>query len=108
MCDCYNHQCDGPNCSQMLPLHIGDYCTPRRNIRVFCSRHLPRNLKDFSGTVWKWVRDGQWDGYDDVPKGMKMGIVVLDKSLVSGGWKRYKNQIYPNSVACEQIKDWNE
>ena len=107
MCDCYDHKCAHPQCTQLMPIHIGDFCTPRENLEVVCTRHLP---KDFDGAIWRWYRPGEFSG-EDLPRGFKMGIRILDKSQVrewGQGWEHYKDQIHPNSVSAEKIQDWTE
>lgn len=41
MCDCYVARCEHPGCSNMIPVHIGDFCARRDTVHVRCSLHKP-------------------------------------------------------------------
>jgi hypothetical protein len=39
MCDCYSAKCE--ECDRELPVHIGNFSTPRENVLVRCKKHRP-------------------------------------------------------------------
>lgn len=98
MCDCYEHKCDNPNCDTFMPIHIGDFITSRDNIRVYCTRHIP---KDFKGYVWKYSRRE-----DDIPKGFKVGIELLDISELPTLYRDNPSSwLHPNSCSCDLVNN---
>lgn len=40
MCDCYNQKCQ--RCERKFPIHLADWALNRRDIEVYCGRHLPQ------------------------------------------------------------------
>lgn len=38
MCDCYNHKCESEDCKKTISMHIGDFCTERKNVHVYCDK----------------------------------------------------------------------
>ena len=38
MCDCYNHKCETEDCEKTISMHIGDFCTDRENVHVYCDK----------------------------------------------------------------------
>ena len=72
MCDCYEAKCQ--ECSELIPVHIKDFCMPRENLQVFCEKHLPNeNIYIFTVTEKKQLSD-------DPPKGTRWGFRILDYS----------------------------
>jgi hypothetical protein len=81
MCDCYCANCCV--CGKDLPIHLGDYVTPRQDIDVFCDEHIPHyNCRVF---IIEEDEDGSFK------KGYRIGIRALtDKA------KEFKEYNYPN------------
>ena len=76
MCDCYWPKC--ARCEERVPLHISDFCMPRRDVAVFCPRHLPRR----NALIFELLAESYRPGpkadaaafYGDPPKGWRMGV----------------------------------
>lgn len=54
MCDCYGHQCDHSGCKAVIPMHLEDYATARREVRVYCGKHAGRHT---GGTAYEYSDD---------------------------------------------------
>lgn len=66
MCDCYSARCR--RCQTRLPVHLADFDTPRKEVAVYCAKHLPKyNVRVFTLT----------EVDEDYPVGWKMGIRYL-------------------------------
>lgn len=79
MCDCYTAKCE--DCSNELPVHIGDFSTYRDNVIVRCEDHPPTR-NDLRWVKFLDVIDddgipGDWymacRKMDDVSKGYDVG-----------------------------------
>lgn len=77
MCDCYEHKCDVITCNEKIPIHIADFNTPRENVLVYCTRHIPKN---FIGNIYKVTKTS---GSHNLPKGYKIGIAIKNANLLS-------------------------
>jgi hypothetical protein len=61
MCDCYSAKCE--ECDRELPVHIGDFSTPRENVLVRCKKHKPT-----ANDGLKWVKFTDVEDYiDSIP-----------------------------------------
>jgi hypothetical protein len=63
MCDCYVKKCE--KCTNLIPVHIADFKYLRTNLRVFCSKHIPKrkvtvfeNLEDENFFEEEWDKRG--------------------------------------------------
>ena len=72
MCDCYEQKCE--YCNVMIPVHITDFCTPRENVKVFCSLHIPEE-DCFVHTVIEAKSNHEFD-YE---MGTTIAFRILDK-----------------------------
>lgn len=71
MCDCYTTKCAFKGCRIELPVHISDFCMPRKHVKVYCQRHLPEeNVAIFTAQSTRRI---------GVPKGWKMGVWLLQE-----------------------------
>jgi hypothetical protein len=52
MCDCYSHKCAHRGCRERIPMHLEDFLTLRREIRVYCGKHLPTDRSN--GRLWRY------------------------------------------------------
>ncbi len=78
MCDCYWPECQ--MCETRVPLHIADFCMPREDVAVFCSRHLPpMDVVVYELVSGAYQPDVYEDDafYHDPPKGWRMGVRYL-------------------------------
>ena len=113
MCNCYDHKCNSTKCNELIPIHIGDWCTPQENLEVLCPRHLPKNLVDFKGAVWKWLAEDTTSQEDrHIPKGYKCGIRIVDLNKIDKPYRdlsyidQWQDIVHPNSTKVTRIKDW--
>ncbi len=65
MCDIYTAECE--NCGCGIGMHIGDYCTARENVKVYCTacslRFTRKTAPKASIVEWETVhRKSQVDG----------------------------------------------
>jgi hypothetical protein len=106
MCDCYEHKCDHEKCDEMIPIHIGDFCTDRDNLEVLCHRHAPYKIKDFNGAIWRWKKEEPAEECinSKIPKGYRCSIRIKDWSRVTKGYNG--SGIHPNSYSAVKIKDY--
>lgn len=89
MCDCYTAECE--DCSKLLPVHIGDFCTPRKNVLVRCWEHPPTEDDKYfpePPKKPKWVKfTNAQDEYEN-PEGWEGDwyMAVVDYDDVSDGY----------------------
>ena len=75
MCDCYWQQCE--KCEAMIPVHIGDFNYPRKDVKVFCKNHIPNEKV----TIFENITD--MEGYDFVyDHDRKTGELITEKERV--------------------------
>jgi hypothetical protein len=108
MCDCYEHRCDAKGCNELIPIHIGDFCTDRDNLEVLCPRHITHNFEKYNGRIWKWKKEEPAEEgiNNQIPKGYLCGIRIKDWTKVLKGYNG--SVIFPNSSSAVIIKDYNK
>ncbi len=73
MCDCYMHKCE--KCDKKIYLHLEDYNTQRKEIKIYCEKHIPKNID--KGVLWKY-----WTGYKDLFSGGKFFIELITVNAI--------------------------
>lgn len=54
MCDIVDIECEGVGCTRMVETHIGDFCVPPEDVRVWCGPCSKRFMKpDRAGNLHK-------------------------------------------------------
>lgn len=64
MCDIFGLRCAEEGCERGFPMHINDYCLPRKVIKqAFCEEHAPEDSKGeyLSDRTYKYLVFEDWD-----------------------------------------------
>ena len=67
MCLCYWQKCEG--CDKEVPVHLADGAMEKSDIRVFCSKHIPRD----DVVVFRLLENDPVD-YAHFRKGSRLGF----------------------------------
>jgi len=69
VCDCYEALCEHEGCKKRIPIHIADFCTDRKNVKAWCTKHIKE--ASIKATVYDLI-DEEYDLE-------KVAILILDK-----------------------------
>ncbi len=83
MCDCYIAKCEV--CKKKIPVHIEDYCTPRENVKVYCSKHIPQTACTVERIIFDKRLPAELRGLS------KVGFRIIDKEKYN-----YKAELSPD------------
>jgi hypothetical protein len=61
MCDCYEQKCEIEGCKEEIPIHIQDFNFPRKDVKVFCNKHLPKE----KATIFEVIKTDGLENNDD-------------------------------------------
>lgn len=75
MCDCYWQKCE--ECETLIPVHISDSDYPRKEVKVFCSKHIPKERV----TVFENLNDSKVKESECGKKGWHCGIRLCGGEL---------------------------
>jgi len=105
MCDTGYKKCSGNNCKERLPFHLVDFDTDKKEIKVFCEKHLPnKNVRIFLITkMYEYEWNDDWTKETKTRNelmGKKMGMRYLTRNAI-----RHKEGNYPNAEDFEIIED---
>lgn len=93
MCDCYDAKCK--LCDYRIPIHLGDWETPRDEVEIFCHRHIPED----NARVFQMSKKSSRS-----PGDLKRGEKVAIRALTSRA-KKNKNINHPNVGQDYTIRD---
>ena len=101
MCDCYNHECEAEGCESVIPMHLGDYMTRRREVSVYCEEHM--------SAIYGWTgietQCRVWAYYVMVPDGARNRIDLCGVNYkTENAWDR-RDVNYPNAGVVKVVEE---
>ncbi len=88
MCDIYMAKCE--KCKRKIDMHLADFDTGRDEVKVYCTRHIPKDTTE--GCVWQSSKES------DVPR--RVYIKALTPNAKKNADGNHPNAFETDCIIC--------